>query len=338
VKGCDPAVCGYCNFGCQLGAKQGTLKTYLQAAVDAGARILVDTEVNRIVVRAGVAEGVEAVSRGPDGALHRVFIRARRVVVAAGSLHTPALLRRSGFTHPHIGRHLHIHPGGGVMARYAEPMRAWSGSMMPVACDEFTRLDGNYGFKLVNAPLHTGWLSGVDFRSGEEHKERMLETPRVISIGVFVRERDTGTIELGARGQPVVDYWPSEYDMRHFVRGLQEAARLHFEAGAELLYLPGFRRFDTALGKAKLEEVLREIGESGIQPNQHGVMTAHQMGTCRMGGDAERHPVTPEGRTREASNVYVADASAFPNCSGANPMPSVQHIAHYTAQGIKAGT
>src|SRR6185312_9227932 len=133
---------------------------------------------------------------------------------------------------------LHIHPAGGVMGRYAEPVRPWSGSMMPVACDEFTRLDGNFGFKLVNAPLHPGWLSGVDFRSGAEHKERMLETARLASVGVFVRERDTGAIELDAKGMPIVDYWPSDYDMRHLVRGLQEAARIQFEAGAEVLYLP----------------------------------------------------------------------------------------------------
>jgi choline dehydrogenase-like flavoprotein len=72
------------------------------------------------------------------------------------------------------------------------------------------------------------------------------------------------------------------------------------------------------------------------EPNRFLLMTAHQMGTCRMGGDAGRHPLTPEGRLREVPNLFVADASAFPTCSGANPMASVQHIAHYVAQHIKA--
>jgi choline dehydrogenase-like flavoprotein len=122
--------------------------------------------------------------------------------------------------------------------------------------------------------------------------------------------------------------------MKHLIRGLQESARIHFEAGAELLYLPGYRRFDTSAGKSKLEELLAEMPSWSWEPNLLLMLTAHQMGTCRMGGDAARHPVTPEGETREIKDLFVADASTFPTCSGANPMPSVQHSAHFTARGI----
>ena len=41
----------------------------------------------------------------------KLTVRARRcVVVAAGSLHTPCVLLRSGFKNKNIGRHLHLHP------------------------------------------------------------------------------------------------------------------------------------------------------------------------------------------------------------------------------------
>ena len=209
--------------------------------------------------------------------------------------------------------------------------------MMPVACDEFTRLDGNYGFKLINAPLHPGWLvAAADWRSGEEHKARMLESARIASIGAFVRERDTGRVDVAPDGSPIVEYWPSEYDMKHLIRGLQESARIHFEAGADCLYFPGSRRFDTSLGKTKLESLLREMPSWSWEPGNIFLLTAHQMGTCRMRGDDKRHPLTPEGRSREVPNLYVADASNFPTCSGANPMPSIMHIAHFSAQGMKA--
>ena len=59
------------------------------------------------------------------------------------------------------------------------------------------------------------------------------------------------------------------------------------------------------------------------------------MGTCRMGGDATRHPVAPDGAVRGVRGLYVADASCFPESSGVNPMLSVQAIAHHTAQGLK---
>ncbi|HTM18915.1 MAG TPA: GMC family oxidoreductase N-terminal domain-containing protein [Kofleriaceae bacterium] len=336
VKGCDPAFCGYCNFGCQKGAKQGTMVTYLQQAHARGARILVGTTVNRVVVEAGLARGIEAVQVGADGSQHRVTVRAKRVVVAAGSIHTPALLRRSGLTHPWIGRNLFLHPAAGVPALYPEPIRAWSGSMMPLSCDEFTRLDGNHGFKIINAPLHPGFFTLVGWRSAADHKEQMLKASRMSTLGAFVRDRDTGRIEVDGNGQPVVDYTTSEYDMRNLVRGLQECARLHFAAGAERLFLPGGRRFECAQGQAKLEELLAEMPTWPWDGHRMFMMTAHQMGTCRMGGDAATHPLTPTGHTVEVPNLFVADASTFPTCSGSNPMPSVQHIAHYIAQGMRA--
>jgi choline dehydrogenase-like flavoprotein len=336
VRGCDPAVCGYCNFGCQKGAKQGTMKTYLQQAHQRGARILVGTTVSRVVVEAGLARGIEAVQVGADGAQHRVTVRAKRVVVAAGSIHTPALLRRSGLTHPWIGRNLFLHPAAGIPALYPEPIRGWSGSMMPLSCDEFTRLDGNHGFKIVNAPIHTGFMTLLPFSSAADHKQQMLQGAHLATLGAFVRDRDTGRIELDAAGQPVVDYTTSEYDMGHLVRGLQECARIHFAAGAERLWFPGGRRFECSQGRAALEALLADMPSWPWDGHRMFMMTAHQMGTCRMGADSQTHPLTPEGRTVEVPNLYVTDASTFPTCSGANPMPSVQHIAHYIAQGLRA--
>ena len=80
VRGCDQnGVCGYCGFGCPLGAKQGTAETWLADAVAAGARVLVGTHAQRVIVERGAAVGVDA---GP------VQVRARAVVVACGAFQT----------------------------------------------------------------------------------------------------------------------------------------------------------------------------------------------------------------------------------------------------------
>ena len=45
VRGCDQGEnCGYCGYGCRLGAKQSTVKTWLADAHAAGTRILVKTQ------------------------------------------------------------------------------------------------------------------------------------------------------------------------------------------------------------------------------------------------------------------------------------------------------
>src|SRR5690606_24206662 len=126
VLGCDQDVeCGRCGMGCRIGAKQSTAKTWLAAAAAAGARILTGVTVRTVSTSFGRATGVAGTSA--DG--HRVRVRARAVVVAAGSIQTPALLQRSGLTNPNIGRHLRLHPATAVWGRMREPVDGWVGAM-----------------------------------------------------------------------------------------------------------------------------------------------------------------------------------------------------------------
>jgi hypothetical protein len=92
VRGCSQdAACGYCGFGCRIGAKQSTLKTYLEDAAAKGTRIVCGADVRKVKIRDGRAAGVEAFV-GP----HRLSVHAKAVVCAAGAIETPALLLRSG--------------------------------------------------------------------------------------------------------------------------------------------------------------------------------------------------------------------------------------------------
>src|SRR6266498_3725093 len=51
VRGCaQDAACGWCGFGCRLGAKQSTMRTYLEDAARHGARLVVGADVRRVLV------------------------------------------------------------------------------------------------------------------------------------------------------------------------------------------------------------------------------------------------------------------------------------------------
>ncbi|MBV9706081.1 MAG: GMC family oxidoreductase N-terminal domain-containing protein, partial [Chloroflexi bacterium] len=96
TRGCEGR-CGGCNFGCRYGGSQSTLKTYLQDAYDHGARILVHCNADRVLVENGRAVGVKASVNDPKtGNSSNITIHAGTVIVAAGALHTPAILLRSG--------------------------------------------------------------------------------------------------------------------------------------------------------------------------------------------------------------------------------------------------
>src|ERR1700674_330347 len=79
VIGCEQdTICGYCGFGCAIGAKQSAVKTWRADAQDAGARFFVETRTERVRVESGSAVAVEARTRRGQ----RVSVRCKTVVIA----------------------------------------------------------------------------------------------------------------------------------------------------------------------------------------------------------------------------------------------------------------
>ena len=110
-RGCDLTQCGNCVYGCRHGGKQSGAVTYLRDAQDSGnSEVLARCSADRVVVENGRVTGVDATATTREGARYKVVVKARVVVAACGSLHTPALLMRSGLRLPHLGRNLHLHP------------------------------------------------------------------------------------------------------------------------------------------------------------------------------------------------------------------------------------
>lgn len=328
---------GFSPFGDRLGTKRGMVETYLKQAFASGARLLPDTEAERVIIQHGRAAGVEAIHTGPAGERHRVTVRARRVVVAAGAIHTPALLARSGVEHQHLGSHLFVHPTVAVAARYGQVMDPWYGPMMSVVCNEFARLSDGYGFKLETPPVHPGLLGlALPWAGGRQHKEAMLAARHVGAFIVLTRDRDGGRVTTDSQGRPVLHYRLSRFDREHVLRGIVESARIHLAAGAEAVHFP-HHRAPVLRSEDDAEALFAEIPRWRWTPNRFPLFSAHQMGTCRMGGIASRAPVAPDGQVRGLPGLFVADASLFPESSGANPMLSIQALAHNIAQGLKSG-
>lgn len=339
VKGCgDTRLCSYCGFGCRRGAKQSTLKTYLQDASNAGAQIVVRCTAQRVMIENGRALGVEAIVEDREGRSHHLIIRSKIVVVAGGAIHSPALLLRSGLDNPNIGRHLRFHPATATDGRYAKRVESWFGTMMAVYSDEFHDLDGHgYGFKIETPPVHPGlWGLGLPWRNGRQHKEIMQTIPYRASFLLLTRDRDSGRVVIDRAGNPIMHYRLSARDARHFRRGLIETARLHVAAGAEEVGSPlvGMPSYQTGNGES-LDAYLERVSRMSLAPNRCTIFSAHQMGTCRMGSDP-RSSVTDENcESHDVSGLFVTDASAFPTASGVNPMITIMAIAHKASQYIK---
>ncbi|HEY3187537.1 MAG TPA: GMC family oxidoreductase [Solirubrobacteraceae bacterium] len=335
VRGCEQGqVCGRCGFGCPLGAKQSTLVTWLVDAQAAGARILVETRALRVVTEAGAADGVEA----RTAAGHRVAVRARVVVACAGALQTPVLLRRSGLTNAHVGRHLHLHPTTGVSGVFDEEIRPWEGTMQALYSDEHRDLDGaGYGLKYETAPVHPGVLVAfAPWESAREHRELVARLPQLTGIGLLLRDRSEGEVRVGRNGGPRVRYRLGPEDVRHVRVGHNGAARILEAAGARRIFSSHARLVSYEPGRGSRDDFLRAADAVGFGPGRCAFYGFHQMGTARVGGSPATSACKPDGETWETRGLYVMDGSSFPSASGVNPMITIEALAHLNASRLAA--
>jgi len=326
TRGCGD--CGHCGSGCRIGAKQSTLRTYLVDACDGGAEIVTGCSADRIQVKQGAVEGVIAQVEG--GA---VMVRAPMVALAAGALHSPAILLRSGLASEQAGRNLHLHPTGVVAGRYAEPTPGWVGVPQSVMGDAFADLSPGYGFRLECPPALPGLLAAsLPWTSSAEHRRRMSQALHTTAFIAIVRDREGGRVTLDRTGQPVVHYWPGREAREHLVRAMVESARIHLAAGAQEV---GTLHTPPVTGMPGGFEAMRqEIERRGLARNAVALFSAHQMSTCRIGRDRRSSVADPNGEVWGVRGLYVTDASAFPSASGVNPMLTVMAMARRTAERL----
>jgi long-chain-alcohol oxidase len=331
VRGCSQdANCGYCGFGCRLGAKQSTMRTYLEDAAASGARLIVGADARKVTIADGRATGVEA-----RAGKHRLRVSARAVVAAAGSIETPALLLRSGLG-GQVGHHLRLHPGTAVWGVFEDEVRMWEGTTQARYSAELRDGDGGYGPLLETVPVHPGSGSGaLPWVSAAAHRELMDRFRFLSHCAVLGRDASEGRVQVDRDGNPRLTYRLGEDDERRIAAGVDAAGKVLLAAGATEIFTshpsrPTYRPSDTRPYEAWTAATRR----AGYRNGRIGFYSFHQMGSCRMHISPAHGPVGPDNETHEVRSLYVADASLFPTASGVNPMLSIMGLAHRAAGKI----
>ena len=355
ASGCGD--CGSCPFGCRRGTKQSGIRAHLARAAAAGARIVPDASIGRVILEGDVATGVDGMVSSGEGS--RPFsVRAPVVVLAAGGLRTPAILQRSGLGHPHTGRNLRLHPVAVVAGRFSESIEMWRGTMQAARSLEFIEPDGDRnGYAIESAPGHPGLLAlALPWEGTAAHAEVMSTSSRIAPLIALTRDGGSGRVSLTRSGRVRVDYALDRSGATTLRHGVLSMARLARAAGATEIVAVGtpptwyrpaasgatgvvaddaraFRRFEERL-------VSFDVG-----PNRAGIFSAHQMGTVRMGASPGDHPCDPWGRVRSGRSgdrtiggLYVGDGSVFPTALGVNPMVTIMALAKRLSRVVLADT
>ncbi len=329
---------GYLGFGDQSGSKRSTAKTYLKDAFDRGATLVTRCTAERILVEGGRAAGVEARYLDPEtGASAAVTVRAPHVVVACGSLESPALLLRSGIGGQAAGDYLRLHPCTAVLGYYPEDTEAWRGAPHAGLVHEFENVEDGHGFLIEGAQYTTGvGASAVPWTNGAEHKRLMANFSHGASFIGLLRDRGHGRVTVDAQGAAVPSYAiTDELDVRNTLRAIDAQVRLHEAAGATQIMalaagMPTWRWGDD------VAPFVERISRIPLRAGGWKLFSAHQMGSCRMGNDPATSVADPWGELHDTKGVWIGDASAFPTSSGTNPMITIMALAHRTAEALAA--
>lgn len=302
-----------CAVGCPRNAKFGVHLNALPDACTAGARIVSEARVERILHAAGRTSGVRV--RRPDGSILEIL--ADRVIVAAGATETPTLLRRSGLGgHPYVGRNLSVHPAVSTAGRFEEPVEATKGVLQSAAIDEFHE---DHGILMEATSTPPGMGSMVLPGLGAPLVAELAAAGHLATIGAMVADEPSGQVR-GVR-HSVLSYQLARTDAARLVMSVGLMGRALFAAGATevLTGIPGHERVRDV-------QQLQYAVDHAPWRRMH-IAAFHPTGTARMGADSQRHPVDEHGRLRGVDGTWIADASVLPSCPGVNPQVTIMALA-----------
>lgn len=319
---------GICVAGCPTGAKRSSDVSWVPRALKAGARLYTGLPATRILMTGRRAVGVLLDGHDRNGAPRRVEIRARAVVVAAGSLLTPLLLQRNGVDLPWLGRNLSIHPGFGAVAMFDEDLdHPWhaipQSYFVDGIADERVRFEGYYSPPQLAAAT-------APFR-GAELTRWFDNWGKVGQFGFMVRDTGVGSVSTGFHGRPLIRYSVTPRVLKSLVAGSAALAEMMLRGGAREVVM-------TIEGVKPVTDVhqARNLLKQKISARDFRTMAFHPLGTARMGASPQTAVVDFENRVFGYEGLFVADGSSVPSSLGVNPQVTIMALALRAAESIKS--
>jgi len=240
------------------------------------------------------------------------------VIVAAGTIHTPGLLARSGLGagSGQLGHNLSLHPATAVVALMDEVVDMARGVPQSFYVDEFAG-EGIMFEGVAGPPAYAAMSLPL---TGRRHAAAMASYRRLAQFGVMVSDTSRGRIATVA-GQPVIRYDLVHADLERFRSGLAKLEQLFLAAGAREVYLPlaaGVRP-----GRARRRDLR--------------LMAFHPLGTARADARPSHGVVDQNLKVHGLDGIYVADGSVIPSALGVNPQLTIMALATRLALSLATG-
>jgi len=328
VKGCMDL--GYCGLGCPVSARQSMDVTAIPSAMANGAILVSRARAERLQFKNEKIISIECLGMNKEGTVpggRKITVHAKKYILSAGAIGTPALLLRSKTPDPYhlIGKRTFLHPVSISIAQMPERVDPFSGAPQSVYSDHFNFVnDGRMEYKLEIPQVHPILAATKITGYGKRHREMMRNLPYaqvIIALNKdgFHPESPGGVVELNRDGTPVLNYPITDYLWDGLQRSLLTSAEIQFAAGAEKV----FPLHEDSSGFNSWLEAKEGIPKLAMKTLKTKVASAHVMGGCPMGESEKKSVVGIDGKHHFIKNLYVLDGSIYPTSIGANPQLTI---------------
>jgi cholesterol oxidase len=338
---CTCRLCGECDIGCNFGAKNTLDHTYLSLAEEEGAQLRVLAQVTTIVPdgggyavtyrhhRAGRDPDFDRLD-GPDEP--EVTVRARKVVVAAGTMGTARLLLRNRPNLPALGGRL----GHGFSSNGDLLMAAWNtGRRLDMATgpvitgticwDEDPPGGRMFQVQDAGAPVLAEWL----FHTRDVPRNLLAWTP-LLRLWLLRKLRGDRDTHLGGELAAV-------FAKSRFSSGTLPLLGMGRDIPGGRFYLDGedlelsWRERESkpmlAALKAETRKVAEQLGGRFKDLKWGHLITVHALGGCAMGAHPGVGVVDKWGQSFGHPGLFVVDGSVLPGPVGPNPSLTIAALA-----------
>jgi choline dehydrogenase-like flavoprotein len=316
-----------CLQGCPHGARQGMDVAFVPHALALGARLHTHVRVERVETHEGRAHAVvgDLLPFEGDGTRGRARIAAHRgVILAAGAIHTPVVLRRTGLGGL-VGEHYQTHPGAAVVGLFDEQVGMGFGVTQAFDVPMPAR-----GFKLESLSLPPELLASRIPGAGDRWQRALHKLDYLAQWCAVVRMHARGRVRPGWGDAVRVRYEPTPRDVERLKEGVALLVRMMFAAGAREVY-PGVAGLPEVFDRPEQAEWIRD---ARVQRRDFHLMASHHFGTACAGKDPSRSVVGPDLQSHDVRGLYVLDGSVFPTNLGVNPQHSIMAIAFRAAEDL----
>ena len=317
---------GWCDSGCPIGALANPLVTWLPKAQAAGAVIIHNANVSRVIRDEKNAKIIESVEYHHEGELKR--LKANRVIIAAFTVQTSRILLNSatastpapGNRHDQLGRYLTTHPAGTVFGLFDEPTQPHlgvSGGQL-ISHDDYANKAAAGGFG------SSQWLIAHAIKP---HDLLGYGTSRPDIIGSDLHPWMTKAAQhIGNMTLVAEDI--SRADNRVTLSDTKDAfgipvAATHHDLSSDL----------ASRWTQRIDEGQAILKAGGATETWNGPRVAmHIMGGTVMGKDEHQSVTDDQGRVHDTDNLYVAGPSLFPSSGAVNPTFTLSALAERQAE------